>query len=117
MSIQRYAFDSFGPSHPGGVIIHDPDGVYVTYADHVQAVAEAEAEFVRMENAWRDEVDRRERAAWEVADRKVRENTLREALAAVEDRRVPWPTTTGDLVNEGIDEAIAAIQRLIDGEA
>lgn len=41
---QRYAFDSFGPAHPGGVIIHADDGPYVTYEDARRLVAEAVAE-------------------------------------------------------------------------
>ena len=34
------------------------------------------------------------------------------ARDAVADCRVPWPTATGDLVNEGIDDALAAIDAL-----
>lgn len=34
------------------------------------------------------------------------------ARDAVADCRVPWPTATGVLVNEGIDDALAAIDAL-----
>ena len=57
----------------------------------------------------------RERMAdpWDVPDTDaVIGAALDAARAAVADCRVPWPTATGDLVNEGIDDALAAIDRL-----
>ena len=66
--IQRYAFDAFGPAHPGGVIIHADDGPYVTYEDHLAAVAEAQRISSKV-----------------IADfqQQAREAALREALEAV----------------------------------
>lgn len=37
---------------------------------------------------------------------------LAKCIAAVEDCRVPWPTHTGVLVNEGIDDALSALRAL-----
>ena len=100
MSIQRYAFDAFGPSHPGGVIIHDDDGPYVTYDDHLAAVAEAERISSKV-----------------IADfqRQAREAALREALAAV--GALPSVLNCWDRYGFHIEknDATAVLERLIDG--
>jgi len=74
--IQRFSAYHSGDPHKVGLWA-DGDGHWVTYVDHVAAVAavraERQAEFTRMENAWRDECDRRERAAWDLGDRNVAE--------------------------------------------
>lgn len=97
--IQRYAFDAFGPSHPGGVIIHDPDGPYVLYDDHLAALAEAERISSKV-----------------IADfqRQAREAALREALAEVlryRDASYLVSSHEWSVISDGAD----VIQRLIDG--
>ena len=79
MSIQRYGFDSFGPGHPGGVIIFDPKGSYVLHADHLAAVDAAYA---------RGREDEREAAAQRVEALCVAEHhnlceCMTDALAAI----------------------------------
>ena len=103
MSVQRWTISQSIHSD------RDDSGNWVRYDDHVAALAEAVNEGALVGYMLR---------AHRTLTADDRTAVIRECIAVVEDRRVPWPIATGDLVNEGVDLALTALRALIhDGGA